>query len=112
RRTCAPPPHGPDRPAPGWMGLLLAPPLASLAHGADLLHNAFMGREAFSLGVMLAAHRAGLPFVFTPLRHERPLGWNSPAFRMLYREAEALIALTEGEAAWLERRGAPRERVP
>jgi len=34
-----------------------------------------MGREPFSLGLMLAAHRG--TFVFTPLRHERPLGWSS-----------------------------------
>ena len=110
-RALAPLYHVPGSPAPTEMGRLLAPHLAHLADGTDLLHNVFMGREAFSLGVMLAAHRAGLPFVFTPLRHERPLGWNSPAFRMLYREADALIALTEGEAAWLESQGAPRQRL-
>lgn len=103
--------HLPGSPVPSAMGLLLAPHMAPLAGGTDVLHNVFMGREAFSLGAMLAAHRAGLPFVFTALRHERPLGWNSPAFRAIYRNAEAVIALTEGEAAWLERQGASRQRL-
>ena len=110
-RLLAPLYHAPMSPAPGEIGRLLAPQLAQLTAGTDILHNVFMGRESFSLGVMLAAHRARLPFVFTPLRHERLLGWNSPAFHTLYREADAVIALTEGEAAWLEREGAPRDRL-
>jgi len=61
--------------------------------------------------MMLAAHAAGRPFVFTPLRHQRPLGWNSPAFRRLYRESEAVIALTHGEADWLRGQGAPPGRL-
>ena len=103
--------HLPGSFAPETMGRLLAPHLGLVADHADVVHNVFMGREAFSIGAMLAARRAGLPFVFTPLRHRRPLGWNSPAFRRLYREADALIALTHGEAAWLERQGAPAERL-
>jgi glycosyltransferase involved in cell wall biosynthesis len=103
--------HLPASAAPSAMGRLLAPHLAQVAVGTDILHNVFMGREAFSMGAMLATHGAGVPFVFTPLRHERPMGWNSPAFRSLYRQAEAVIALTEGEAAWLERQGAPKQRL-
>jgi glycosyltransferase involved in cell wall biosynthesis len=103
--------HLPSSPAPGRMGHALAPHLAALADGTDIIHNVFMGREAFSLGVMLAAHQARLPFVFTPLRHQRPLGWNSPAFRALYSQAEAVIALTAGEAKWLTGQGARTSRV-
>ncbi len=110
-RLLAPLYHAPMSPVPGEIGRLLAPHMAELTAGTDILHNVFMGRESFSLGVMLAAHRARLPFVFTPLRHQRLLGWNSPAFHTLYREADAVIALTEGEAAWLEREGAPRDRL-
>ncbi len=40
---------------------------------------------------MLATHRARKPFVFTPLRHERPLGWSSPAFRELYRSYQGRV---------------------
>ena len=110
-RALAPLYHLPGSFAPDAMGGALAPHLGLVADGADIVHNVFMGREVFSIGAMLAARRAGLPFVFTPLRHRRPLGWNSPAFRRLYRESDALIALTHGEAAWLQTQGAPAERV-
>lgn len=107
----APAYHIPASPAPWLMGRLLAGHLHPVVASAQLLHNVFMGREAFSAGLMLAAERAGVPFVFTPLRHQRPLGWNSPAFRRLYQRSDALIALTQGEADWLVQQGADRARV-
>jgi len=110
-RALSPLYHFPGSPAPDAMGRAIAPSMGLVADRADLVHNVFMGREAYSVGAMLAARRAGLPFVFTPLRHQRPLGWNSPAFRRLYREADAVIALTRGEATWLHSQGAPRERL-
>src|SRR5207244_2347012 len=63
--------HLPKSPAPGLMGRLLATELAGVVDGAGLIHNIFMGGEAFSLGLYLAARRSGVPFVFTPLRHQR-----------------------------------------
>ncbi|HZQ50249.1 MAG TPA: glycosyltransferase family 4 protein [Candidatus Dormibacteraeota bacterium] len=110
-RALAPLYHLPNSPAPDAMGRLLSPHLDAVARDADVVHNVFMGREAFSIGALLASRRAGVPFVFTPLRHQRPLGWNSPAFRRLYRESDAVIALTHGEADWLEGQGAPRSRL-
>lgn len=110
-RLLAPFYHLPSSPAPTLMGRLLATELDGSVQGAGLIHNVFMGREAFSLGLMGAAHRARLPFVFTPLRHERPLGWNSPAFRELYHSAAAVIALTNSEARWLIGRGARPDRT-
>lgn len=103
--------HLPFSPAPSAMGALLAPELQPAIAGARLVHNVFMGREAFSLGALLASRRLGLPFVFTPLRHERPLGWNSPAFRTLYRRADAVVALTEAEKRWLISQGARSSRT-
>jgi len=103
--------HVPGSPAPWLMGRLLSKPLGGVLAATGLLHNVFMGREAFSAGLFLAARRAGIPFVFTPLRHQRPLGWNSPAFRRLYRESDAVIALTHGEADWLEANGAAPSRL-
>ncbi len=103
--------HLPKSPAPSLMARLLVPELASVVSGTELIHNVFMGREAFSLGLMLAAHRAGIPFSFTPLRHQRPLGWTSPAFVELYRGADRLVALTRDEADWLAAHGARRDRV-
>jgi glycosyltransferase involved in cell wall biosynthesis len=110
-RRLAPGYHLPASPVPGWMAGLLAPHVERFVAGRELVHNPFMGREAWSLAFLVAARRAGLPFVFTPLRHQRPLGWSSPAFRRLYAESEAVIALTEHEAAWLEERGARRDRL-
>ena len=110
-RLLAPFYHLPFSPAPSAMGGLLAPELVPAIASARLVHNVFMGREAFSLGALLASRRLVLPFVFTPLRHERPLGWNSPAFRTLYREADAVVALTEAEQRWLIGQGARRERT-
>lgn len=110
-RALAPFYHLPAGPAPTLMGRALMPALAGVVSGADLVHNVFMGREAFSLGLLLAAERIETPFVFTPLRHERPFGWNSPAFRQLYRRSQAVIALTRAEATWLMRQGAPTERL-
>jgi glycosyltransferase involved in cell wall biosynthesis len=103
--------HLPRSPASALMGMVLAEPLDSVPRGAALIHNIFMGREAFSLGLMIATHKAGLPFVFTPLRHERPFGWSSPAFQQLYIESDAVIALTRTEADWLIAHGARPERV-
>jgi glycosyltransferase involved in cell wall biosynthesis len=103
--------HVPGSPVPSLMGRMLAPYLADAVLSADIVHNVFMGREAFSLGLMVAAKRAGKPFVFTPLRHERPLGWSSPAFRELYRDADAVIALSRTEAEWLIAHGARPERL-
>ena len=110
-RLLAPGYHLPGSPVPAWMGRLLEPSLRSAVKGADVVHNVFMAREAFSIGLLDATRREGARFVFTPLRHQRPLGWSSPAFRRLYREADALIALTEGEKRWLVEKGAPAERV-
>lgn len=110
-RRLAPLYHLPGSPVPSVMGGLLTPELRKATIGASLVHNVFMGREPFSLGLMRAAHERRIPFAFTPLRHERPLGWSSPAFRELYRDADAVIALTQAEARWLISHGARRETV-
>lgn len=107
----APAYHVPSSPAPWLMGWQLAPHLDQYLDGTQLVHNVFMGREAFSAGFFIAAQKRRLPFVFTPLRHKRPLGWNSPAFRRLYAQSDAVIALTKGEADWLASQGAPRSRL-
>jgi phosphatidyl-myo-inositol dimannoside synthase len=103
--------HVPGGPAPALMARTLAPVLADVAEGTDIVHNVFMGREAFSLGLLLAAQDAKKPFVFTPLRHERPLGWSSPAFRRLYARSDGVIALTHAERHWLEQHGARPQKV-
>jgi glycosyltransferase involved in cell wall biosynthesis len=103
--------HFPGSPVPWRMGRILAPQLSASISGAQLVHNVFMGREAYSAGFLIAARKLGLAFAFTPLRHQRPLGWSSPAFRRLYSDADAVIALTRGEAEWLASHGARRDRL-
>ena len=103
--------HFPGSPIPWRMGRLVAPYLARSIEGAKLVHNVFMGREALSAGFLVACRKAAVRFVFTPLRHQRPMGWSSPAFRRLYSEADAVIALTNGEAEWLAARGAKQSRL-
>ena len=110
-RLLAPGYHLPASPVPALMGTLLHPYLRSAVAGAEVVHNVFMAREAFSVGLLEATRREGGRFVFTPLRHQRPLGWSSPTFRRLYREADALVALTEGEKRWLVEKGARADRV-
>ena len=70
-----------------------------------------MGREAFSLGLLLATRRAGGRFVFTPLWHQRPLGWSSPAFVEVYGAADRVIAMTKTEADWLRAHGARNDNI-
>jgi glycosyltransferase involved in cell wall biosynthesis len=103
--------HLPRSPVPGLMGRILAEELAGVAEGASIIHNVFMGREAFSLGLLLATRRAGGRFVFSPLWHQRPLGWSSPAFVELYGAADRMVAVTNTEADWLVAHGAPKANV-
>jgi glycosyltransferase involved in cell wall biosynthesis len=93
------------------MGRMLADELGGVVEGASIIHNVFMGREAFSLGLLLATRRAGGRFVFTPLWHQRPLGWSSPAFVELYRSADRVVAMTAIEADWLAAHGAARANL-
>ena len=103
--------HLPRSPVPGLMGRILAGELAGVVAAASIIHNVFMGREAFSLGLLLATRRAGGRFVFTPLWHQRPLGWSSPAFVELYGAADRVVAMTNVEADWLVAHGTPRGNV-
>ena len=103
--------HVPHSPVPSLMGRLLAGELGPVAQGASIVHNVFMGREAFSLGLLLATRRAGGRFVFTPLWHQRPLGWSSPAFVELYRRTDRVVAMTNTEADWLRAHGARKDTL-
>lgn len=103
--------HVPRSPVPSLMGRLLSDELTGVTQGAAIVHNVFMGREAFSLGLLLATRRAGGRFVFTPLWHQRPFGWSSPAFVELYQAADRLVAMTNVEADWLVAHGARRDRL-
>ena len=74
----APAYHLPASPAPWRMGTMLAPSLQPHLARANLVHNVFMGREAFSAGLLIATRKAGVPFVFTPLRRGADRAMSGP----------------------------------
>ncbi len=92
----------------------LAPQLAELiAHyRPEIVHAAHIGLVYSSETAYLAAQRAGVPFIWTPFPHiHGPSGWRGTRFRRLYRRADAVIAMTERERAWLIEQGALPARV-
>ncbi|MET0554538.1 MAG: glycosyltransferase family 4 protein [Vicinamibacteria bacterium] len=89
----------------------LADQIRSDAEGASLVHNCRIGREGLTAASLLVARERGVPFVLTPVHHPR---WGSVLHRhyhRLYREADAVIALTEAERRALTALGVDERRV-
>jgi len=83
--------------------------LAALLRGADVVH--VIARE-WAGPLESAARRAGAAFVETPLVHPgQPFSGGSAAEIARYRRDDAVVALTEWEAAWYRERGARRVHV-
>jgi glycosyltransferase involved in cell wall biosynthesis len=83
--------------------------LERVVAGADVVH--VIARE-WAGPLERAARRAGAAFVETPLAHPgQRFSGDGRADVARYRRADAVIALTEWEAAWYRDRGAPRVRV-
>jgi glycosyltransferase involved in cell wall biosynthesis len=89
----------------------LARHLAPLAEGASLIHNGRMGREPLSFASLHLARRLSLPFVLTPFHHPRWVGWNYRHYLRLYRQADAVLALTGAERQALVGVGVAPERI-
>ena len=90
----------------GLLPTSLADPgaLAALLEGADVVH--VIARE-WAGPLERAARRAGALFVETPLAHPgQPFSGGGPEDVARYRRDDAVIALTEWEAAWYRERGA------
>ncbi|NEQ33938.1 MAG: glycosyltransferase family 4 protein [Leptolyngbya sp. SIO4C5] len=85
--------------------------LDSYAQSADLIHNVRMGREGISYASLRAARQHNIPFVFTPVHHPRWVGWRYQAYINLYRQADAVIALTPTEKRTLIELGVAAEKV-
>lgn len=81
------------------------------AHQADLIHNMRIGREGISFASLKAARKCDIPFVFTPVHHPRWVGWRYRAYIDLYRQADAVIALTPTEKKILVQLGVAEENV-
>jgi glycosyltransferase involved in cell wall biosynthesis len=89
----------------------LASELAPLAANADLIHNCRIGREGLSYASLRVARSRSIPFVLTPVHHARWGGWLHRHYQRLYRQADALIALTESERQTLVGLGVDESRV-
>jgi glycosyltransferase involved in cell wall biosynthesis len=90
---------------------LLASKIERYAGEPDLVHNARVGREGLSYASLKVARKRDVPFVFVPYHHPRWVGWNYRQFIALYRQADAVIALTEVEKQTLIRLGVREERI-
>jgi glycosyltransferase involved in cell wall biosynthesis len=77
----------------------------------DLVHNGRIGREGLSFASLQLARRRGVPFVLTPVHHPRWGSWLHRYYHRLYREADAVIALTETERQTLVQLGVRERRV-
>ena len=83
--------------------------LRDAAAGADVVH--VIARE-WAGPLERAARFAGAAFVETPLAHPgQRFSGDGPADVARYRRADAIIALTEWEAAWYHAHGAERVHV-
>lgn len=78
---------------------------------ANLVHNVRIGREALSYASFHVARRRDIPFVLTPVHHPRWGGWWHRCYHRLYRQADAVIALTEAERRTLIELGVDERRV-
>ncbi|NJL86661.1 MAG: glycosyltransferase family 4 protein [Leptolyngbyaceae cyanobacterium SM1_1_3] len=85
--------------------------LAPYAQPADLIHNVRMGREGISYASYQAARQQDIPFVFTPVHHPRWVGWRYRAYINLYRQADAVIALTPAEKKVLIELGVAEQKI-
>jgi glycosyltransferase involved in cell wall biosynthesis len=89
----------------------LADEMRSWAASADLIHNCRMGREGLSYASLQLARERDIPFVFTPVHHPRWGGWLHRHYQALYRQADAVIALTNEEKRLLVSLGVQEQRI-
>ncbi|WP_008313463.1 glycosyltransferase family 4 protein [Leptolyngbya sp. PCC 6406] len=90
---------------------LIARHLQPFIHKADVLHNVRIGREGISVASWKVAQQHNLPFILTPVHHPRWVGWRYRAYLELYRQADAVIALTASEKATLIMLGVEPEHI-
>lgn len=92
----------------------IASSFETIASKYDVIHSVYNGLTPATQIALSTAHKQGKPFIWTPLAHtEEPRGtaWSSRAFRKLYRQADALIAMTEYEKNFMIEMGAHADKV-
>jgi glycosyltransferase involved in cell wall biosynthesis len=90
---------------------IFATKIAPFAQTADLIHNVRIGREGLTYAARQVATQYDIPFVLTPVHHPRWQGWRYQVYNQLYRQADAVIALTESERNILITLGVKPDRI-
>jgi glycosyltransferase involved in cell wall biosynthesis len=91
---------------------LIRPELDHAAGRPDVVHATRIGREFLTRASLDLARRRDIPFILTPNHHPRWHGRRYRAFDRIYREADAVIALTDAERDLLiQTKGVRPERI-
>lgn len=90
-------------PAVRSLSRLIGGELERAAGRPSLVHATRIGREFLARSAIDLARRQHIPFVLTPNHHPRWRGWLYREYDKLYREADAVVALTSAEKELLVR---------
>lgn len=89
----------------------LVPKIEPFARDCALIQNSRIGREPLSFAAWQVARKLDIPFVLVPYHHPRWVGWNYRDYLHLYRQADAVIALTKVEKQTLIDLGVAERRI-
>ncbi len=89
----------------------LAPKLAAIAPACNLVYHARIGRESLGFASLALARQRDIPFLLVPYHHPRWVGWNYRQYLELYRQADAVMALTGHERQTLIELGVQPQRI-
>lgn len=99
-------------PAARKISACMLPYIEEMAASPQLVHATRNGREFISRAALELARKRDIPFVLTPNHHPRWKGYLYREYERIYREADALFALTMAEKRTLvEQCGVREERV-
>jgi glycosyltransferase involved in cell wall biosynthesis len=93
------------------LSAIIEPNIEPFVNDATFVHNIRVGREPLSYASLQLARKHKIPFIFTPLHHPRWVGWRYQAYIDLYKEADALLAMTHVEKNILMELGVREERI-
>lgn len=94
------------------LSALIGEEIERLERTPSVVHLTRIGREFLARATLDFARRRGVPFVITPNHHPR---WRGPLYReydKIYREADAVVVLTDAEKDLMVReKRVPAERI-
>lgn len=90
----------------------MMPFLKQVAGAPSLVHATRIGREFITRASLDFARKRGIPFVLTPNHHPRWRGYVYQEYDKIYREADAIFALTSAEKeALVFEKGVAEEKI-